>query len=125
MSEQTTETGSPEVTEKSASKSDSVKLKGLFAFKIGMTQVVNDKGEMECATVLQYEPWIVSQIKTKDNDGYEAIQIACRPRKEKRSPKPQAFLKKAGFKGGAYFVREIREKLPEGVAIGSVVAIDS
>ena len=103
-----------------------VKLNALFAFKVGMTQVVNDNGEMETCTVLHYEPWIVSQVKTKESDGYEAVQIACRHRKEVRSPKSQqANLKKAGFKSGAYFVHEVRSPLPEGVGVGAPVALDS
>ena len=92
-----------------------------------MTQVVDDKGEMVPCTVLHYEPWVVSQVKTKATDGYEAVQIACRPRREEvRSPKAQqGNLKKAGFKTGAYFMREVRDDLPEGVAVGSVIALDS
>lgn len=125
MSDQVTE-NKTEPKAEAEGKAGPVKLGGLFAFKVGMTQVVNSKGEMESCTVLQYEPWAVSQIKTKDNDGYEAIQIACRPRRESRSPKAQSpTLKKAGFKSGAYFMREIREKLPEGVAVGSHVALES
>jgi large subunit ribosomal protein L3 len=119
MSEQTQET-------KAETTKGAVTLPGLYAFKVGMTQVVDDKGEMVPCTVLQYEPWVVSQVKTKDNDGYEAVQIACRPRREVRSPKAQAaHLKKANFKSGAYFVQEVRTALPEGVALGGQVTIDS
>src|SRR5690348_13744303 len=100
------------------SGASNVKLGGLFAFKIGMTQVVDDKGEMVPCTVLKYEPWVISQVKTKDKDGYEAVQIACRARREKRSSKAQkSHLKGAGMKTGAYFVREVRGALPEGVAV--------
>ena len=74
---------------KTDGKAGPIKLGGLFAFKVGMTQVVNSEGAMEACTVLRYEPWTVSQVKTKDNDGYEAVQIACRPRRESRSPKTQ------------------------------------
>jgi large subunit ribosomal protein L3 len=109
-----------------AAKGAAVALNGVFAFKVGMSQVVDDKGEMVPCTVLQYEPWIVSQLKTKDKDGYEAVQVACRPRKESRSAKAQqAPLKKAGFKAGSYFMREFRGALPEGAALGSPVAITS
>jgi large subunit ribosomal protein L3 len=122
MAEETQETK----TEAKSGAAGAVKLPGLFAFKVGMTQVVNDKGEMVPCTVLKYEPWVVSQLKTKESDGYEAIQIACRPRREKRAPKSQqTVLKKAGFKAGAYFVREFKTALPEGAAVGAAVAIDS
>lgn len=113
-------------TPEAPKSSGAVKLKGLFAFKVGMTQVVNDKGEMVPCTVFRYEPWIVSQLKTKDKNGYEGIQIACRSRAEKRSPASQRnHLKKAGLASGAYFVREIRDAIPEGAAVGSKIAIDS
>jgi len=104
----------------------SIKLRGLYAFKVGMTQVYDEKGIVQPVTVLKYEPWTVTQIKTRGTDGYEAVQVACRPRKESRSPKSQkGALNKAGFKSGAYFVREIRQALPEGVVVGSQVAIDT
>lgn len=111
--------------EASGGKAGAISLPGLYAFKVGMTQVI-DGAEMIPCTVLQYEPWTVSQVKTADNDGYEAVQIACRPRREKRTPQAQKnHLKKAGFKAGAYFVQEIRGALPEGVAPGASVGIDS
>jgi large subunit ribosomal protein L3 len=123
MSEQAKETKNEETA---GGNSGPVKLSGLFAFKVGMTQVVDDKGEMVPCTVLQYEPWVVSQVKTKDKDGYEAVQIACRPRREVRSPKAQrGNLKKAGFKMGAYFMREVRGELPEGAVPGAPVTVDS
>jgi large subunit ribosomal protein L3 len=130
MSDQTNvnETEGTEAKAPVASKqtSSAVILPDLFAFKIGMTQVTDDKGEMVPCTVLQYEPWTVSQVKTKDKDGYEAVQIACRPRKESRSPKAQSTpLKKAGFKAGAYFTKEVRTSLPEGVTVGSKVDLES
>ncbi|MDZ4677015.1 MAG: 50S ribosomal protein L3 [Oligoflexia bacterium] len=124
MSEEAQETKTETTSEPTVK--GSVILPDLIAFKVGMTQVVDDKGEMVPCTVLQYEPWVVSQVKTKASDGYEAVQIACRPRREVRSPKSQsAHLKKANFKSGAYFVREVRTSLPEGVAPGSQVALDS
>jgi large subunit ribosomal protein L3 len=128
MSEETktAETNTEETKTATTAKAGSVTVDALFAFKIGMTQVIDEKGEMVPCTVLQYEPWTVSQVKTSANDGYEAVQIACRPRKPTRSPKSQqATLKKAGFKAGAYFVREVRQKLPEGAAIGVPVSLES
>jgi large subunit ribosomal protein L3 len=109
-----------------AKTGSSITLQDLFAFKLGMTQLSDEKGEMIPCTVLTYEPWTVSQVKTNDKDGYEAVQIACRPRKQSRSPKSQQSpLKKAGFKAGAYFVREVRGELPQGVAVGAKVAIEA
>ncbi|MCX7979169.1 MAG: 50S ribosomal protein L3 [Bdellovibrionaceae bacterium] len=103
-----------------------VKLNGLFAFKEGMATVYNDKGEAVPVTVLRFEPWYVSQLKTKEKDGYEAIQVACGPKKAKNSNAAEkGHLKAAGFENGARYVREIRQPLPEGVQPGAVLSIDS
>ncbi|KYG65875.1 50S ribosomal protein L3 [Bdellovibrio bacteriovorus] len=104
----------------------SLKLNGLFAFKEGMATVYNEQGEAIPVTVLRYEPWFVSQIKTNDVDGYEAIQVACTPKKAKNSNKAeQGHLKDAGFENGAQFVKELRQAAPEGLKVGAQVSIDS
>lgn len=104
-----------------------VKLNGLFAHKVGMSSVYGDNGEAIPVTVLKMEPWVVSQIKTKENDGYIAVQIASSPKKAGNSSKAEkGHLGKAGFENGAQFVKEIRqEELPAGVQLGQRVAIES
>ncbi len=103
-----------------------VKLNGLFAFKEGMATIYNDAGEAVPVTVLRYEPWFVSQIKTAAADGYEAVQLACSPKKAKNTNAAErGHLKKAGFENGAQFVKELRQVSTEGMALGAQVAIDS
>lgn len=103
-----------------------IQLGGLFAFKVGMSTVFNEKGEAVPVTVLKYEPWIVSELKTQEKHGYTAVQIACRPAKASRSTKAgTTHLKKAGFENGAKFVREVRQALPEGTEVGQRVDIGS
>lgn len=117
-----------EVSEASVSESSSkeVKLQSLFAFKKGMSQVYGENGEVIPVTVLEYKPWYVSQVKTIDKDGYEAVQIAAIPKKAKNSSKAQVgHLKGSGFENGARFVREVRGTLPEGVEVGQRVLIES
>lgn len=105
---------------------EGVKLNGLFAHKVGMSQVYGETGEAIPVTVLKMEPWVVSQVKTKEKDGYAAVQIASRPKKALNSSKAEkGHLSKAGFENGAYFVKEIRQELPEGAQVGSRVAIDT
>lgn len=48
---------------------------GLWGKKIGMTQLFADDGKVVPATVIDLANWVVTQIKTKDRDGYEAVQI--------------------------------------------------
>ena len=100
-------------------------LNGLFAFKEGMATIYNDKGEAVPVTVLRYENWKVSQVKTNEKDGYEAVQIASVPKKSKNANAAEVgHLKGAGFETGARFVREIRQK-SEGVSVGDTVSINS
>ncbi len=106
--------------------SGEVKLSGLYAFKECMATVYNEKGEAVPVTILRYEPWVVSQIKTEQTDGYSALQVACRPRKAKNVSSPEkGHLAKAGFENGAQFVREMRQAIPAGAAVGSRVSIES
>lgn len=107
-------------------ESAAVKLNGLFAFKVGMSTVYNDSGEVVPVTVLRYEPWIVSQIKTKERDGYEAVQLACRPARSSRAKNSlKTQLKAAGFENGAKLVREMRQDLPEGISVGQRLDLES
>ncbi len=105
---------------------DGLKLNGLFAFKEGMATIYNEQGEAVPVTVLRYEPWVVSQIKTTEKDGYAALQLACKPKKAKNSSASEVgHLKKAGFETGAQYVREVRQDIPAGAELGSRVSIES
>lgn len=108
------------------SQANQVKLSGLFLFKEGMSTVFNEKGEAVPVTVLRYEPWFVSQIKTIDKDGYEAVQLACRPKKKKNANLAEVgHHKAAGFESGARFTKELRQAIPEGLNVGLALSIES
>ena len=47
--------------------------KAILAKKVGMTQIFNEAGELVPVTVLQAGPCVVTQVKTTENDGYEAV----------------------------------------------------
>jgi len=112
-------------TQASASNGE-LKLNGLYAFKMGMMTVYTDDGSMVPVTALKYDQMLVSQVKTKEKDGYEAIQVAFKPKPARTSNQAElAKMKKAGFENSAYFCKEIRQALPEGVQIGQKVSIDS
>ncbi len=103
-----------------------LKLHGLFAHKVGMTSIYDEQGSLTSVTVLKFEPWFVSQIKTLKADGYEAIQIASSPKKAVLSSKSEKVrMKKAGFENGAHFIKEIRGSVPAGAAIGQKIDIAS
>ena len=58
-------------------------MKGILGKKVGMTQVFTEEGKLIPVTVISVEPNVVTQIKTKDNDGYEAIQLGLKQLKKK------------------------------------------
>ena len=71
--------------------------KGILGEKLGMTQVFDDQARVVPVTVIKAGPCRVTQIKTQDNDGYSAIQIAYGESSEKHVNKPEmGHLRKAG-----------------------------
>ena len=72
-------------------------MKGILGKKIGMTQVFSKSGKLIPVTVVEIEPNVVTQVKTIETDGYEAIQIAAFSAKEKNTTKAKmGHWKKAG-----------------------------
>lgn len=61
---------------------------GLIGKKVGMTSVFDENGNNIPCTVLEVGPCVVTQIKTKETDGYNAVQLAYDEKKEKNTPKP-------------------------------------
>lgn len=103
-----------------------VKLDGVYAHKMGMSTVYDDNGEAVPVTVLRMEPWVVSQVKTSDRDGYVAVQISSRSRPAQRTTAGEkGHFKGAGFENGAYFCAEIRQKKADDVKAGQKVSIES
>ena len=119
---------SPVQKPRAQSQAREVKLPGLFAFKMETVSLYDEKGKRISATALHYEPWRVSQVKTKEKDGYSAVQLACRPQKNGRCGKAlTGHLKSAGFKEGALRVREIRllKDAPEDIQPGCELSLES
>ena len=82
--------------------------KGILAIKVGMTQIFNENGELVPVTVLQAGPCAVTQVKTVDNDGYDAVQVGFVDKRNKLVSKPQkGHFEKAGVSYKRY-VREFR-----------------
>ena len=69
---------------------------GLLGKKIGMTSVFSEGKNVPC-TVIEVGPCVVTQVKTVETDGYEALQLGFVDKKEKHTTKPEAgHFKKAG-----------------------------
>lgn len=63
---------------------------GLLGKKIGMTSVFSADGKNVPCTVIEAGPCVVTQVKTSEKDGYEAIQVGFQEKKEKHTSKPEA-----------------------------------
>ena len=99
-------------------------MKGILGRKIGMTSVFGKNGKLIPVTVIEVEPNIVSQIKTKEKDGYEAVQLAAFEKREKLANKPEmGHLKKANTTPKR-FLREIRGVDVAAYSLGSEVKAD-
>ena len=80
--------------------------KGIIGKKLGMTQVFDDDGAAVGVTAIEVEPSVVVQVKTKSNEGYDAIQLGYGRKKQKSVTKPlQGHFNKAN-KG---FFRKLQE----------------
>ena len=64
-------------------------MKGILGKKIGMTQIFTEAGEVVPVTVVEAGPVVVTQVKTIENDGYNAVQVGFVDAKEKSLNKPQ------------------------------------
>jgi large subunit ribosomal protein L3 len=83
---------------------------GLIGKKVGMTQLFGPDGVVHPATVLKAGPCVVSQVKTAEKDGYEAVQLGLVEAKPHKENKPtQGHFKKAGVPP-ARVRREVRVK---------------
>jgi large subunit ribosomal protein L3 len=99
--------------------------KGILGKKIGMTRIFQEDGEAVACTLVEAGPCSVVQHKTLANDGYEAIQIAYQPKREKLVTQPmQGHFKKAGTENFRH-VREVRLLGGEDVpAVGTQLTCD-
>ncbi|MBO4839061.1 MAG: 50S ribosomal protein L3 [Lachnospiraceae bacterium] len=82
--------------------------KAILGTKVGMTQIFDENGVLTPVTVLLAGPCVVTQIKTKDTDGYAAVQVGFGDIKESRVNKPRkGHFAKAGA-ANKRFVRELK-----------------
>ena len=91
-------------------------MKFILGTKERMTQVFDKNGVVRAATILRVAPATVTQVKSAEKDGYEAVQIASGEQKKHRVTKAEA-----GHLGGAYrHVMEFRPKAVRKESIGSI-----
>lgn len=99
-------------------------MSGLIGKKIGMTSIFDELGRSIPVTVIEVEPCTITQIKTKERDGYEAVQVAAFDKKPKNVSKAlKGHFEKAGLEAKK-LVKEFRDYIPEGLDIGDDLTID-
>ena len=97
-------------------------MKGILGTKVGMTQVFAKNGKLTPVTVIAVEPNVVTQIKTVDHDGYDAIQLGTCTVKEKRSNKPKMGHTNKANTEPKRFLREIRGVNVADYTLGQVIS---
>lgn len=96
---------------------------GLLGRKLGMTTVFNERGEAVPVTVIEAGPNHVLNVRTKDRDGYEAVQVGFGDVNPKRLTKPVL----GQMKGAGVSVRYIREMLADNIddhKVGDTIDVD-
>jgi large subunit ribosomal protein L3 len=98
--------------------------KGLIGKKLGMTSIFTPNGQYIPVTVIQAGPCVVTQIKTKTTDGYDALQLGFEPKRNDRITKPlQGHFKKSGDACFAK-VREVGVSDPANFSLGQTIGPD-
>ena len=99
-------------------------MKGILGKKIGMTQVFAKDGKLIPVTVVSVEPNVVMQIKTKETDGYEAIQLGFATKKEKHSTKAEMGHAKKANAAPKRFLKEIKGVEVSNYELGQEIKCD-
>jgi len=97
---------------------------GIIGRKLGMTQIFLDDGSVVPVTVVEAGPCPVIQKKTKEKDGYDALQLGFLPKNNQRVNKPlSGHFKKVGV-GPTYYLKEFRVEDGEQMGEGQVVTLN-
>ena len=98
--------------------------RGLLGRKLGMSSMFSPNGHQVPVTVLEVGPCVVTQVKTRATDGYNALQVGFLEKRGDRINKPlQGHFKKSGGQAWA-FLREISVDDPSGYTLGQTLTVD-
>ena len=97
----------------------------ILGTKIGMTQIIGEDGVVTPVTILQAGPATVTQIKTVETDGYNAVQVGYGLGKN-LSKSVAGHVKKAGLNNSPKILKEFRvDAIPEGLKLGDTFTVES
>ena len=98
--------------------------KGILGRKLGMTQVFTKSGKLIPVTVIEVEPNVVTQIKTIENDGYEAVQLGFDTKREKLATKASIGHTNKANTTPKRFFKEIRGVEVDNYTLGQEISCD-
>jgi len=98
-------------------------MQGLIGKKIGMTSVFSVEGKNIPCTVIEAGPCVVTQVKTQETDGYDAIQLGFADKKEKHTTKAELGHFKKASTGPKRKVVEV-DPFDEPVNLGQIITVD-
>lgn len=99
-------------------------MKRILGRKVGMTEVFTTNGKLIPVTVVEVEPNVVTQIKTKEKDGYDAIQLGAFDKKDKAANNPEKGHAKKANTSPKRFLKEIRGVDTSSYTLGQVIEAD-
>ena len=95
-------------------------LRGFLGKKIGMTQLFAENGSVVPVTLIEAGPCVVTQVKTKDSDGYEAVQLGFGAVKRPNKPMQGHFRPSRASR----YLREVKADDPAEFSVGQTVSLD-
>ena len=97
---------------------------GLVGKKSGMTRIFNDEGVSVPVTVIEAEPNRITQVKSKETDGYSAIQVTTGERRLSRVSKPMAGHFAKASSGAGRGLWEFRAVQTDGLDVGGELTVE-
>jgi large subunit ribosomal protein L3 len=98
-------------------------MKGIIGKKIGMTSIFSPDGKQTACTIIEAGPCVVTQVKTKESDGYNALQVAFGDKKEKHTNAAEKNHFAKANTAAKKITREFRDYSLE-KAIGETITVD-
>ena len=98
---------------------------GLIGKKVGMTRIFNEEGVQIPVTVIEAGPCPVVQVRSQEQDGYQAVQLGYGAKKAKRTPRAEmAHAAKAGLEAAPRLMREFRVGDGEAYEVGQELTVE-
>ena len=103
-----------------ARRSGAMAVEGLLGKKLGLVQVIGKNGTVSGCTVVEAGPCLVTQVRTKERDGYEAVQLGFGTKKRLNQPEKGHLKNLGNFR----YLREFRADSLEGIEVGQRIGAE-